>query len=353
MIDLNRIKCAATRTAGVLAFGAAMPGYRTMPTWTGGDNLHFPYLLENAAGEWEAGYMTIGPTPTNTQSYTPENQSAGVLGDVGLTFSVPATAASVLAGGIGIGSTGPMAPLNSLAAGRNAFVGNDAGGAIAVGDSAQATATDGIAIGKLTTAGIAGIGGLPTVGQGAIAIGSGAAANARNSVALGANTGATAASAVALGDGVWALNPSEVAFGGSTVACKRFFPIYWHGNSVSSGSQFLMPDGTALLLAQTGAFNKSGIVRIQGMITSGTVTAGVQTDYRSFNLDYHVFISSANAVTVLGTPTITAVYAGGTAPAATITIGASGVPLLTTASATVQVAYGLLEMTDTRMGSLF
>lgn len=298
----NRIKMNASLDAnGNVIPGEALANFNAMPTnrWTYvGQSLSkkgvYPYLLEDGLGNWELGHITVpGLNQPGVRTITDTNALFD-SSTTGLVFSQVASAASAL--GCSPGAIPASAGADSIAAGHSAKV--------------------------------------PPGTTGAVAIGSGAYAAANRSAALGAFS--------------IAFQPGEAVLAASMV---RFLPVFWWGGTAESGTPVYSEQGEPFNFGEydilSGTRSK-GVMRVRGTLyfyddDTGESAAGSKV----INLDYLLFINPSTSVaTVLGTPGITVMHAGASAPNSTISIHTTrGVPVIATTAEAIGVC-GVLEIHD-------
>lgn len=335
MANYNRVKCSASLNyQGQITPGAAAAGFRALTAIAAAtyiDGYH-PYTLEDANGNWEIGYVRlVGGVHSTYSGYkrkVVDSSAAGAIvfanNATGLTLTQTPFAGNVFASPHV--TTPPEAAPGSLAVGDSAVASGSTG--IAIGNTALAqSGADGIAIGSNTVAS----------GDAPIAVGSAAHA-VGNAVAVGTNALANTTESVVVGHGAAASYHGEVAVGSSVYGPhSRSLPVALTGIGDSSGTvDFKDGYGATIdLLAYATLAGADGPMRIRGSVcVSDSAHAAVSSYSFLFNIDYWVWLrpSGGVAVSVLGTPSITNVYAGTSASiGATIGVNTTtGLPTLTT-----------------------
>lgn len=311
MSQYNRVKCnASIGQSGEIEIGAPVAGYRAPPVelWQHGSQTYsrqgmHPYLLENASGSWEIGYVTVpasnGPS---TRTITESSDGGFMPGDVGLVLIMAGSVSSVWACEPAPQSQGASANQTSMAAGRNAAV-------------------------RFGT-------------YSGLAVGTGAYAAAQNATALGANS--------------VAYQPNEVAIGNGVL--RRIYAS-WSGSNANSGTPFAIgtDDEGSDVPINFGAWDairasrSNGIFRITGTIVVWDDEAGrAMANCKVIDVDYQVWINAAaSTATVMGSPSFTDKYVGSATPNSSFSVHAtSGAPVLSTSSVTAVSAEALLEIHD-------
>jgi hypothetical protein len=162
---------------------------------------------------------------------------------------------------------------NSVAIGSGAVSGSSASddNAVAISTSATVSGSDGIAIGKNTSA-----------GQYGTAIGRLSVASAYGSTALGANTDATANEAVAIGWTAQSTGVAAVALGNSYASGTDSFAAVIDNNTSSYGATGTSSIAIGSLVKSTGT-RSTAIGREAVATTTGSLAIGYQNEASSFH----------------------------------------------------------------------
>lgn len=324
----------------------------------------------------------------------------------GLTMTLIVSAESMWAvNRLASGDAPPSAWGTSMAAGVGAKAADRTNGAVAVGPLAQTTGNNAVGLGRAVTAAAesvavgsgagatsfavavgsgaavsgsgSSIGGVAvgysalSSGLGAVAVGHGAAPAGADSVAIGRLSSTTADGGgvaighkastshiknVAVGELVNASHYGEVAFGAAVRGRTRMIPVGWVNDpaNASSGTEFAGSDGSGAYGIALGAIDSylgtrfSGAMRVTGTVSIEDVAHTGNTAYlKVFSVDYLAWIvGSTGVVSVLGTPTITAMFTGASVPNSTLAISTEGVPKITTTYTGGLTAYGVLNIDD-------
>lgn len=301
MTTYNRIKCAAsTDGSGMIVLGAARPGYQVMPdTWSPGAEVpgDYPYLLEDAFGNWEIGYIRVNAAGAYLGRFTTDG-STFADGTAGLVFSQGPSSLTTVACSPS-GGNPPKATNSSLAIGENAVSSVGVTGAVAVGNTARAQK------------------------NGSIAIGNGSLADGVTSVAIGQNAAAHYEGEIAVGTA-------------NTRGNFRLMPIK-NSVIVADGTVDFFTPSFGIMDFRTwpnGGYAANGVLHISGTLTiDDSVNPGVLAYTKVIEFDYTIWIDvGLGTVTVLGTPTYTAMYTGVSAVASTLGLNATtGILTLTSA----------------------
>lgn len=252
---------------------------------------------------------------------------------------------------VAIGSLAEANRAGCIALGKSALTNNMSAvvGAIAIGRRAFADGAQAIGIGEDVSA---------SGGNHAIAIG-GSAESIEGSVAVGYQAKATSLHSVVIGRGVHTTLTGEIAIGGASMGRKRHIACAWDvataANSVS-GVEFRDADSNDLLFANLDGHlltsqRRNGVLRITGTISIEDYSNLGNTAYtKVINFDYLAWVNrSTNVVSVIGTPSITALFTGASAPNSTITISTTtvpGAPKMTTTYTGGLRAIGMLNIDD-------
>lgn len=258
--------------------------------------------------------------------------------------------ASAYADGVAIGDLASTQCYGAIAIGKDAATTELAGGqgCIAVGRRASASGSQAIAVGEDAVAG----------GHRASGLG-GQTYSEQDSVAIGYKAKAINLSSVALGAFVQTTQAGEIAIGSATRGRKRHIPCSWDvasGANSASGVEFSDAGGNDILLGALDAHlassqRRNGVLRITGTICIEDYSNLGNTVYsKVIGVDYLVWITkSTSTAAVIGTPTITALFTGGSAPNSSITISTTtipGVPKMTTTYTGGLRATGMLNIDD-------
>jgi hypothetical protein len=311
MSQYNRVKCAASiGQSGEIEIGAPVTGYRAPPVelWQHGSQTYskkgmHQYLLEDAGGSWEIGYVTVSATNGPSIRTITESSDGGFTpGTGGLVLIMTGSVSNVWACEPAPPSQGASANQTSMAAGRSAAV-------------------------RFGT-------------YSGLAVGTGAYVAARNGTALGANS--------------VAYQPNEVAIGNGVL--RRIY-AFWGGDNANSGAPFAIgtDDEGSDVPINFGAWDairasrSNGIFRITGTIVVWDDEAGrAMANCKVIDVDYQVWINAAaSTATVMGSPSFTDKYVGSATPNSSFSVHAtSGAPVLSTSSVTAVSAEALLEIHD-------
>lgn len=319
---INRIKCEATIDgAGIVIPGAARPGFNAITdTWSPGAEVpgDYPYLLTDAAGDWELGYHRVssgGVLYGGTRTVVDSSAGDFPTGHPGLVMSQGPLASNMVSGPIG---NAPQSAGTSIAIGAGSFV----------------------AVGKNRS----------------ISIGSPTYVDAAKAVCIGADAGAQAAggSSVSIGDSVNADLYGMVAIGEyENRGNIRWLPIR---NEVvlADGEKDFMTDNLATLDFSAwgmAGYRANGAVRLRGTITiDDAAHPGVKAYTKVVTFDYMLWLASGVAE-VVGTPDITTVFTGGSATSSTVDINATtGTLTLETAGAETVEARGVMVVENIASG---
>lgn len=354
-MNLNRIKCAASidATGSFIVVGAAAAGFKQPPTdlWvdgsymTGGNTSYHEYLLELGT-QWELGFVD------GVDSYrhvVESNVSAGVgfsAGATGLTLSfVVGDMNLVSCPRTASGSSSPRASGGGLAAGLDALC--DLGASVALGQSAQAYGSASMAIGAgSSTFGNEGLalgyaassgGGVtsPAGTVGAVAIGSWASAPEAGSIAIGHYAGAPMDYQVTMGSPIAEAFSSEIPLKGTADS----------GTGTVTMTTQLGVTVDFSLMGATATVRAPGPIRIQGTVFVQDTASTLSSHAKVFSAEYIAWVDTAtNTVTVLGSPTITAIFTGASAPNSTLSISSAGVPQIASTSGTGVAAKAMLKL---------
>lgn len=286
MAQYNRIKTAsAIDSSGRIVVGAAITGYARPPVelWQyAGQTVDsvagsHPYLLEDAAGEWEIGVIAVDTDGGAGTRNTLDSSSGYFANDTpDLTLSMGATTHHVLAYNNPSATTAPRASGTSLAAGGNASVAHGSAGGVAVGSAATVYAANSVAVGN----------------------------NARAFVA------------------------DETVVSSSEIARTRTLALQINFPGTASATALKSSLDVAMNLMDHDAAitpRNPGIMRVTGTVeVRDDSVAPASTTVRIIDVDYTVLINpDTPSLSVLGTATFTTIHAGASAPACTLTVDSS------------------------------
>lgn len=253
---------------------------------------------------------------------------------VALGSGAEVNAVTSLFGGVAIGHRALSSGEGAIALGARAAPSGEY--SIAVGRGTQTANLHSIAIGHLAS--------VQGAGGGGVALGAGATV-----------TGDATTAGIAIGYATRSVHDSEVVIGAAVRGRTRMIPISWGdgGSALShSGTEFL--DASANYAIALGAIDNyvgtraNGVMRITGTIVIEDKAHVGNTAYlKVFSIDYLAWVVVAtSSVTVLGTPTVTALFTGASAPNSTLAISTGGVPKITSTYTGMLDARGMMNIDD-------
>lgn len=309
MSQYSRVRCnASISSTGKIVIGTALTGFKAPPfMWFDGTNTtveelgRHQYVLEDAAGAWEIGYVEVLTSGDNTRVIVESSGGGFANNTSALIFSMSPGISNSFCGPTS--TIPPKASLTSMAVGQNAKV-------------------------KLN------------VGQ---------------SMAMGPGSHVDDAYAVAIGFGAVAYQKTE-----SVIGRIRQFQAEWTGDVGTTGTPMTI-SGDAWDMAEWDAIwtsRSDGMMRIKGTLTVTDDADSTNTaKMKVINVDYVLWVvPGSSSATLLGTATLASLFTGGSAPNSSFSIqsGTGAILIGTTYSADTITIRGILEVHDfqTQLGSI-
>ena len=310
LILKDRVKHAASLSVGGdIILGAAAEGYASFDYgWPPADS-ETPYILENASGDWEIGWLRMSPGEDQTRN--PTSWSPSLDGDYG--FPGGATGLTIYQG---------------VTKSQVWHIGNHDGSVSAAGASTEGGVGYNLAIGPGSTT-----------------------STGYNNIALGRNASTgTGDRGIAIGFDARTTYPTEVAVGSSLFGALRTVPVQVSYLPGDPTARFTSTSGGAIDLGAFASFNlnEAGTLRVTGTIRSWKSADASKASAQVHAVDYllEVSYSGGMVVEVLGTPSFTLLGAGASPIACTLGVHATfGGPTIYAASGDHVKARGMLQIT--------